>query len=408
MAKTVTLIRHAETDANAARVWQGTTDSQLSDVGRQQLAMLADRVQSLSPDLVVASDLSRTMATSAVFGDVELDPGFREFSIGNWEGLTSVQVAEKYPEEWAAFLRWDDMAPGGGEPLSEFAVRINGALDSVIERLDDGGHGVVVTHGGVIWSLLSQALGSSTAARMIPAHNTSLSRIEIGDDGRKRIVVFNDAGHIPPPAPQFGPTGQIATLVRHGQSEGNLTGKWHGISESALTDLGRQQAKLAAPHTPRTDTMFTSPLSRAHDTAQIISEHHGVSPQVDPGLVEMSFGEWEGLSTAEIYERYASEMALYDNGDADDLPRGVTGESLTGAGNRMRTSVATLASGTEGSFVAVSHGAAIRALALNVLGVNNAGRGKVALVRNTSISSFVVNPLGMVLASYNTGPHLDG
>jgi broad specificity phosphatase PhoE len=372
-----------------------------------QVERLTERVKTMNPDLVVSSDLSRTMATSVAFGDAEPDAGFREFSIGAWEGLTSDQVAERYPDEWVSFLRWDDMAPGGGEQLSDFAARVDAALESVIDRLDDGGHGVVVTHGGVIWSLLSRALGSATAARMIPSHNTALSRIEIGDDGRKRVVVFNDATHIPSPSRQFGPDGQIATLIRHGQSEGNVTGRWHGISESALTALGRQQARVVAPHAPATASVFTSPLSRAHDTARIITERNGVTPEVDAGLVEMSFGEWEGLSTAEIYENYADEMAIYDNGDGDDLPRGVSGESLTGAGRRMAASVGELAARTNGSFVAVSHGGAIRALALNVLGVTNAGRGKVALVRNTSLSSVVVTPLGMVLASYNTGSHLE-
>ncbi|MCB1246814.1 MAG: histidine phosphatase family protein [Acidimicrobiia bacterium] len=408
MPKTITLVRHAETDANAAGVWQGTADGALSDRGKGQVALLAKRVAGWEPDLVVTSDLQRTRMTSEAFGDAEPDAAFREFAIGSWEGLTSQQVAERYPDQWASFLRWDDMAPGGGERLTDFADRVGSALDRVIDRVPDGGHGVVVAHGGVIWSLLSQVLETNGAAPMTPPNNTSLTRIEVDDDGRKRMITYNDAGHLDRTPVSYAPNGNIATLIRHGQSEGNVSGEWHGITESALTQVGREQAHAAAPYAPTVGPMFSSPLSRAFDTARIIGSVREAVPNVEPGLVEMSFGEWEGLTTAEILARYADEMSVYERGDGDAIPRGVSGESLTGVGERMVSTVASLATRTNGSsFVAVSHGASIRAFALNVLGVANAGRGKVALVRNTAMSSVVLTPDAMLLASYNTGPHLE-
>lgn len=407
--KTITLIRHAETDANASGIWQGTSDVHLSETGQRQVRLLADRVGSLRPDLVVSSDMARTNSTAEAFGDgFDRDAGFREFAIGRWEGMTSAQIAETYPEEWRAFLAWEDVAPGGGEKLSDFAVRVRESFDRVVDRLDDGGHAVVVAHGGVIWSLVSQVLGEGTATKLLPSANTAISRIEVDDDGQRRLVTFNDATHSGTSKTRFIPTGQVATLVRHGQSEGNLTGRWHGVTDSALTDLGREQASAAAAHVPPVGRLYSSPLVRAYDTASIIGERLGSQPVVDEGLIEMSFGDWEDLSTSEIMDRFADEIATYDAGDGDDRPRGFTGESLNGVGTRMFDTVTRIADQSDGSpFVAVSHGAAIRAFALKVLDIKKAGRGKIALARNTAMSSFSVASDGVYLASYNTGPHLE-
>jgi broad specificity phosphatase PhoE len=75
---------------------------------------------------------------------------------------------------------------------------------------------------------------------------------------------------------------------------------------------------------------------------------------------------------------------------------------------RMRETTERLAGDCDESpFVAVSHGAAIRALAVNVLGLKQAGRGRIAIPRNTAMSSFVMTESQMVLASFNVAPHLE-
>lgn len=408
MGKTVTIIRHAETHANSESRWQGFTDSGISDVGLAQIDRLANRFAAASPNVVIASDLPRTMATAAVFGDVIPDPDFREFSIGSWEGLTSSEVAERFPHQWQAFVDGEDLAPGGGEQMSLFIKRVGVAFDGLVAKLADDEHAVLVTHGGVIWALMSQVVGLKGTGRMIPSHNTAVSQITIASTGERRFDVFNDATHLDHTPQQFGPTGQHATFVRHGQSEGNVAGTWDSTTDTPLTDLGKQQAASAAVHAPVVDAMFSSPRIRTTQTAEIIGEGMGASPTSDEGLVEMSFGAWEGLTTAQILETHPTDIAEYESGRGDATRRGGHGESLVGAGIRMRQTADKLAQTAMAEpYIAVSHGAAIRALAVNVLGIKNAGRGKITIPRNTAQSSFLLHEGSAVLASYNVAPHLD-
>lgn len=87
---------------------------------------------------------------------------------------------------------------------------------------------------------------------------------------------------------------------RHGQTVWNVEDKICGSTDSPLTDFGRQQAREAAEKIRaegiRFDEILYSPLSRAKDTALIISELTGVPAREEPRLFEQNFGKWEGTS----------------------------------------------------------------------------------------------------------------
>jgi len=96
-----------------------------------------------------------------------------------------------------------------------------------------------------------------------------------------------------------------ALLVRHGQSEWNLVGRWQGQADPPLTSLGHRQAQSAARSLGTVDAIWASDLQRAAETAAIISGDLGVGPIVlDPDLRERQAGEWQGLTRAEIDEQY--------------------------------------------------------------------------------------------------------
>jgi len=106
VAKTITLIRHAETNANNERRWQGSLDSGLSARGFDQVQRLGKRYSSGRPLRVVASDLARTMETaSAISDDPTPDKSWREFRVGAWEGLTTQQIAEQFPGQFSLQAR---------------------------------------------------------------------------------------------------------------------------------------------------------------------------------------------------------------------------------------------------------------------------------------------------------------
>jgi len=88
------LVRHGETDWNAAGRLQGHTDRPLSDYGREQARRLAEELVGEEFDAIYASDLARARETAEIVGaqldlPVVLDPDLREKNWGTWEGLTS-------------------------------------------------------------------------------------------------------------------------------------------------------------------------------------------------------------------------------------------------------------------------------------------------------------------------------
>ena len=90
-------------------------------------------------------------------------------------------------------------------------------------------------------------------------------------------------------------------IVRHGQSEWNALGRWQGQADPPLTDVGENQAKKATKKLGLFDSIVSSPLQRAKNTASIISEITGVGPvTTEIGLIERDAGPWEGLARIEI------------------------------------------------------------------------------------------------------------
>ena len=107
-------------------------------------------------------------------------------------------------------------------------------------------------------------------------------------------------------------------LTRHGQSEWNAVGRWQGQADPPLSDLGRQQARLAAARLGSVDVVIASDLERASHTAAIISEALGVGPVViEPGLRERHAGEWSGLTRTEIERDWPGYL------DARERPPGL-------------------------------------------------------------------------------------
>ncbi|MEN8040505.1 MAG: histidine phosphatase family protein [Actinomycetota bacterium] len=408
MAKTIILIRHAETNANRAGRWQGWADGGLSAQGEQQLLALAARQNGVPPDYLIASDLSRTLRTASVVGDPTPNSAWREFNVGEWEGLTTEEIAERFPGQMELFFGGEDVAPGGGEQMSAFAGRIVGAFEELVGMMDDGETAVVVTHGGAIWSVMGHILGLRDGPlKLIPSHNTASTTIRVEDDESLQLAVFNDASHLGSVPTQFGPDGTTVSLYRHGQTEGNVEGRWQGRTDSSLTALGRKQVEAAARFAPQFGALYTSPLGRTVETASILGRALDAPTVDDPGLIEMAFGSWENMTTTEAV---AHDPELFDliYSQGEDAPRGRDGESFGQAGDRVHEAIRAFATDSGHDHIgAVSHGAAIRAYVTSVLGLDFTERNRLPIPRNSSMSQVRQAAAGPVLAAYNVAPHLD-
>ncbi len=146
-------MRHAQTVANVARVWQGHQDTELSELGREQVVAAAPHLAAYEPALLVSSDLQRAASTADPIAEltgleVRLDARFREIDVGEWQGMHTDEVREKYADLIAALDRGEDVPKGRtGETRADVAARVATALTEVLRELLPGETAVIVTHG---------------------------------------------------------------------------------------------------------------------------------------------------------------------------------------------------------------------------------------------------------------------
>jgi ribonuclease H / adenosylcobalamin/alpha-ribazole phosphatase len=147
-------------------------------------------------------------------------------------------------------------------------------------------------------------------------------------------------------------------LVRHGETPMTKQGRYSGRGDVPLTDEGAAQAMAAggrvAGISRDVTAVLSSPLRRCVQTAEMIAAQVGGVPvTVVDGLIECDFGAWEGLTFAEVQERWPDEMAAWLN-SADVAPPG--GESFRTVSARVRGAVATAVEAYGGGVVVlVSH-----------------------------------------------------
>ena len=135
-------------------------------------------------------------------------------------------------------------------------------------------------------------------------------------------------------------SGARLILVRHGETEGESSIRYHGRTDVALSELGRAQMRLArrAIETRRGDGtfahVFSSPLVRASEGARIVAGDSAPVVTIDD-FAEVHFGLFEGLTAEEIRDRYPDEFARWN---ADRFAPTYTypaGESRAGFTNRV-------------------------------------------------------------------------
>lgn len=211
MPARIIFVRHGETTYNVESRYQGHTDTDLSELGRQQAAAVAERLRDEDIAAVYASDLSRASETAraiASFHDlpVRSDESLRECSFGEWETLTVTEISERYPDLYRNYLR-DSVthrAPGG-ERLEQLQERVVRTVTRIAEMHPDD-IVVVATHGGPIRAFFCWAFGVGLEAfRRIRVDNCSLTTFSLGHDGRWLLEVLNDVCHLDKGEPEEDP-----------------------------------------------------------------------------------------------------------------------------------------------------------------------------------------------------------
>jgi len=157
-------------------------------------------------------------------------------------------------------------------------------------------------------------------------------------------------------------------LVRHGETDWNRDGRWQGHSDTRLNDAGREQARRVAGRLDAVDVVYSSDLARAQETAEIIGGALGLPVEVDARLRERSFGSWEGLTAAEIEERFEEELARWRVGTGHGA---ADAEPFDAFAARIRSFVDDAVSRHPGATVlVVAHGGSIRVIHAHASGLD--------------------------------------
>ncbi len=190
--------------ANAEARIQGQFDSPLSEQGRQEARLLAQRLrrEEWAIAALYASDLSRAAETARILGremglPVTQDPRLREYDAGVLNGLTWAEVELRYPELWQQFQRGGKWVSIPGEEGNEaFQARLAAVLDEIRTRHDGEGTVAMVSHGASLAMILLNLLGlERSLSSPFAFGNASLSIVDFRSRGPV-ISRLNDTCHL--------------------------------------------------------------------------------------------------------------------------------------------------------------------------------------------------------------------
>ncbi|MDD6095459.1 MAG: histidine phosphatase family protein [Clostridia bacterium] len=192
---------------------------------------------------------------------------------------------------------------------------------------------------------------------------------------------------------------QLIFLIRHGTTDWNVETRLQGRVEVPLNEKGRQQAescalglKRAFEGTLSVKSVYSSPLSRAYDTAKIIADAFGhPAPTVAEGLIERDYGSVTGMTYAARRELFKSAA-----GYPDDM------ESAADAAVRMKRTIAKVRSDTcDGALILVTHGGILNSFFSGIT-CRRAGSGG-NIVANCTVEIVAAGARDVIPIAFNLG-----
>jgi len=156
--------------------------------------------------------------------------------------------------------------------------------------------------------------------------------------------------------------------VRHGQTSWNKAKKYQGHSDISLNEIGLEQAQLVGKRLAKENisAVYSSDLSRASQTANIIARHHNLQGIKIKGFREINFGLWEGCTYAEIMALWPNALtSMYSSPGAMNAPEG---ENFIDLKRRAKSALnQCIKEHEEETIVIVSHGGTMRVLLCDAL-----------------------------------------
>ncbi len=161
-------------------------------------------------------------------------------------------------------------------------------------------------------------------------------------------------------------------LVRHGQTEWNRNLTFRGRIDVPLNESGHREAEAIAEalRDENIDAIYTSPLSRSVETAQPTAVLFNLEIAPVPGLIDISYGEWEGLPFHEVKRRYEDQYRKWEENPG--LVRFPRGETLDEVRERSFCALRGIVTKNPGkSILIIPHRVINKVIICAILGINN-------------------------------------
>lgn len=198
-------IRHGETLWNTLKIFQGSSDSPLTELGISQAEKLSAKLKDIEFTDFYSSPMGRTIQTTKIImGDrkqkIKFIEEFKEISMGDIEGVPRSEFEEKYPKEFYDFFNNPvdyDPKVYHGENYYQVIERVKKGLDKLLSYLNDNDRVVVVTHGvtlKALFHIITKERMDELGAAKVP-QNTSVSIVKY-ENGKFNIEVFSNTSHL--------------------------------------------------------------------------------------------------------------------------------------------------------------------------------------------------------------------
>ena len=195
-------------------------------------------------------------------------------------------------------------------------------------------------------------------------------------------------------------------LARHGETLWNNTMRFQGVTDIALSQTGIEQAKQFAKSMDNKnfDAIYASDLQRAFQTADFVAKQKGMTVIQEPLLKEMSFGEWEGLSSEQIEDKLPGAVAaFFENPEKFDPPGG---ENIFQMQERVCGAFYKICEKHKSNdILIVSHGGVIRGILADILQMKLSGIWRMRQ-NNTGLNIIEKYSTRYIVNTVNSTAHL--
>ncbi len=196
-------------------------------------------------------------------------------------------------------------------------------------------------------------------------------------------------------------------LVRHGQTNSNISGYYMGWSDEDINDTGYTQVRRLSSRLSDSpiDAIYVSPLRRTCSTATVLAEPHRLELKVLDDLIEINLGDWQGLHIDEIKKRWPELwIQSRSNPSKFTMPNGESFQQVSERAARAYDVI--LAANQNKLVVIVSHEVVVKVLVTHILGTTNSIYRRFN-ADNASLSVLRINDGNARLITLNDISHLD-